>query len=204
MVLSVKKFRYYLLYNPAVFFVDHMTIKYLVNKAELSCRLARWVLLLSEFDYTVEYKPGRMHLQTDHLSRLTDSLGEDAVDDRRVDDGFFLVTSTPEWYADIVEFLTTHKLPGDWTKEERRKVRVNDRQFVVIGHKLFRRGADGVLRRWVSETEVEDILIACHGSACGGHFSGQLTGQKILKVGYFWPILFRDAHDYVRKCDSCQ
>ena len=52
--------------NPVVFFVDLMAIKYLLNKAELSGRLARWVLLLKEFDYTVEYKPGRMHLQTDH------------------------------------------------------------------------------------------------------------------------------------------
>ena len=39
-----------------------MAIKYLVNKAEVSGRLARWMLLLEEFDYTVEYKPGRMHL----------------------------------------------------------------------------------------------------------------------------------------------
>ena len=52
--------------NLVVFFVDLMAIKYLLNKAELSGRLARWVLLLKEFDYTVEYKPGRMHLQTDH------------------------------------------------------------------------------------------------------------------------------------------
>ena len=119
-----------------------------------------------------------MHLQADHLSRLTDSLGENPVDNRLVDDGLFLVTSTPEWYVGIVEFLTTHKLPGDWTKEERRKVRINSRQFVVVGHKLFRRGADGLLRRCVSKTEVEDILIACHDSACGGHFSGQQPGQK--------------------------
>ena len=62
MVFSVKKFRHYLNCNPVVFFVDHMTIKYLVNKPELSGRLARWVLLLEEFDYTVEYKLGRMHL----------------------------------------------------------------------------------------------------------------------------------------------
>jgi hypothetical protein len=42
-----------LLMNPVVFFVDHMALRYLVNKPELSGRLARWVLLLSEFDYTV-------------------------------------------------------------------------------------------------------------------------------------------------------
>ena len=62
MMFSVKKFRNYLMCNLVVFFVDHMTIKYLVNKAELSGRLARWVLLLEEFDYAVEYKPDRMHL----------------------------------------------------------------------------------------------------------------------------------------------
>ena len=90
-------------------------------------RLARWVLLPEEFDYTVEYKPGRMHLQADHLSRLSDKVGEDSVDDRLMNDGLFVATSRPEWYADIVEFLMTHKLPKKWTKEERIKVRVNSR-----------------------------------------------------------------------------
>ena len=45
MVFSVKKFRHYLICNPLVFFVDHMAIKFLVNKPELSGRLARWALL---------------------------------------------------------------------------------------------------------------------------------------------------------------
>lgn len=62
MVFSVKKFRLYLIYKQMVFFVDHMAIKYLVNKVELSWRSTRWILLLTEFDYTVEYKPIRMHL----------------------------------------------------------------------------------------------------------------------------------------------
>ena len=54
MVFLVKKFRHYLVCNPVVFFVNHMAIKYLVNKAELSGKLARWILLLEEFDYTME------------------------------------------------------------------------------------------------------------------------------------------------------
>jgi hypothetical protein len=53
MVFSVKKYRHYLLMNLVVFFGDHMALRYLVNKPELSGRLARWVLLFSEFDYTV-------------------------------------------------------------------------------------------------------------------------------------------------------
>ena len=89
MVFSVKKFRHYLICNPVVFFVDHMTIKYLVNKAELNGRLARWVLLLEEFDYTVEYKPGKMHLQADHLSRILEEMGTSPIDDRLIDDNLF-------------------------------------------------------------------------------------------------------------------
>jgi hypothetical protein len=75
MVFSVKKFQHYLLLNPVVFFVNHMALKYLVNKLDLSGRLAHWILLLEEFDYTMEYKPGRMHKQADHLSRLSKDLG---------------------------------------------------------------------------------------------------------------------------------
>ena len=74
MLFSVKKLHHNLICNPVVFFVDHMAIKYLVNKANLSGRLARWILLLEEFDYTVEYKPDRMHLQADHLFRLSEEI----------------------------------------------------------------------------------------------------------------------------------
>ena len=53
-------------------------------------------------------------------------------------------------------------------------------------------------------TEVPDILEACHDSACGGHFSGRLTGQKILRADYYSPILFADNEAYAKKCDACQ
>ncbi len=67
MVFIVKKFRHYLLLNPVVFFIDHMALKYLVNKLDLSGRLACWILLLEEFDYIVEYKPCPMHKQANFV-----------------------------------------------------------------------------------------------------------------------------------------
>lgn len=60
MVFSVKKFRHYLLMNPVMFFVDHMALKYIVNKPDLSGQLARWVLLFIKFDYIVKYKLGNL------------------------------------------------------------------------------------------------------------------------------------------------
>ena len=181
-----------------------MAIKYLVNKTELNGRLARWNLLLGMFDYTVEYKPGRMHLQADQLFRLSEDMRTTPIDDSLIDDRLFVVTSTSDWYAGIEDFLTTQQLPAKWTKEERRKDQVNNRHFAVIGNRLFKRGAYTILRRCMSQVEVPDILEAYHNSACRGHFLGQLTGHKILRAGYFWPTLFQDLHDYVRKCDACQ
>lgn len=61
-------------------------IKFMVNKAKLSGRLAKLVLLWKEFNYTVEYKPCRMHLQGDHLSMMSEEVGSSPIDDRLSDD----------------------------------------------------------------------------------------------------------------------
>jgi hypothetical protein len=102
-----------------------------------------------------------------------------------------------------VEFLTTQQLPANWSRAKRQKVRVNSRHFTIVRHRLFRRETDGILCRCVAVTEVPTIVEACHNSVCSGHFSGQLTGQNILRAWYFWPTLFRDVHAHVRKCDAC-
>eukprot|EP00253_Pinus_taeda_P005959 PITA_05959 len=49
-----------------------------------------------------------------------------------------------------------------------------------------------------------DILKACHDEPCGGHFANKRTTYKILSLGYYWPSLFNDAKQYVKRCDSCQ
>jgi len=50
---------------------DHKALKWiLTTTACTNNRLNRWRILLSEFDYDVEYKPGRQHAVADALSRL--------------------------------------------------------------------------------------------------------------------------------------
>ena len=33
-----------------------------------------------------------------------------------------------------------------------------------------------------------------HTGVCGGHLYLKATTNKILRVGYYWPTLFKDAH----------
>jgi hypothetical protein len=57
MVYALIKYRHYLLGNKFVFFVNHMALVYLVNKPQISGRIARWLLLFLEYDFIVIYKP---------------------------------------------------------------------------------------------------------------------------------------------------
>jgi hypothetical protein len=54
-----------------VFYVDHQTLLYLVNKPMVTGRIARWLLFLQEFDFKVVYKPSRIHFVLDHLSQIS-------------------------------------------------------------------------------------------------------------------------------------
>nr|GEY47126.1 reverse transcriptase domain-containing protein [Tanacetum cinerariifolium] len=49
-----------------------------------------------------------------------------------------------------------------------------------------------------------DILVACHNGPTGGHHGANLTAKKIFNSGFFWPTIYKDAHEFVKNCDSCQ
>ncbi|XP_073222348.1 uncharacterized protein [Cicer arietinum] len=69
---------------------------------------------------------------------------------------------------------------------------------------LIFRGVDGLLQRCVPEEEQEKASWHNHDSDYGGHFSGNRTAAKVLQPRLFWPLLFKDAFNYVKKCNRCQ
>nr|GEU94022.1 reverse transcriptase domain-containing protein [Tanacetum cinerariifolium] len=38
----------------------------------------------------------------------------------------------------------------------------------------------------------------------GDHHGANLTAKKIFDAGFFWPSIYRDAHDMIKSCDTCQ
>ena len=56
----------------------------------------------------------------------------------------------------------------------------------------------------MEKDEALRVLSSLHEGLAGRHFRVEVTAHKILKVGYYWPTLFRDAHNHVRKCEECQ
>nr|GEY18958.1 reverse transcriptase domain-containing protein [Tanacetum cinerariifolium] len=38
----------------------------------------------------------------------------------------------------------------------------------------------------------------------GGHHGANLTAKKVFDSAFFWPTIYKDAHEIVKNCDSCQ
>nr|GEW29984.1 reverse transcriptase domain-containing protein [Tanacetum cinerariifolium] len=49
-----------------------------------------------------------------------------------------------------------------------------------------------------------DILEACHNGPTGGHHGANLTAKKVFDADFFWPTIYKDAHEFFKNCDSCQ
>ncbi|GJR47286.1 reverse transcriptase domain-containing protein [Tanacetum coccineum] len=64
---------------------------------------------------------------------------------------------------------------------------------------LFKICADQVIRRCVHGQEAVDILTSCHNGPTGGHHGANYTAKKVFDSGFYWPTIYRDAHDLVTR-----
>ena len=112
--------------------------------------------------------------------------------------------SSSSWYSDISRYLAQGTMDPALSARQKRTIRLKAASHQLIRGKLFKKHHDGVLLRCLENDEGHKILTELHDGPDGGHFSGDTTAHKIMRAGYYWPTLFRDAHAYVRKCIQCQ
>ena len=91
LIFALKKFRHYLLGNYVIIHVDHQALIYLVNKDMPTGRIARWILLLQEFHYSIRHRLGREHAIADYLSRLDTREASEGIQDELPDAALFQV-----------------------------------------------------------------------------------------------------------------
>ena len=214
-VYACKKFRHYLLGYQIIFHMDHDSLKYLVNKPDLSGRIARWILLLQEFNYEVVVKSGKSNSNADYLSRQR---GEEAVGDIRVEfpdefpDGldrkeemvFHLNGGKPSEFDEVISYITNRIYPPGLSREEKSVFQHKAAPYSLIKGILFKMGADEQLCRCLEKKDCKTVMRALHSSPSGGHFAAITTVNWIWWAGYWWPSLIRDVRSYVGSCDQCQ
>ena len=205
-VFALEKFRSYLLGSKVLVYSDHAALRHLLSKKDTKPRLIRWILLLQEFDLEILDKKGSENMVADHISRILVKYNKEIIGDRFPDEQLFSISSTSNlpWFAHIVNYLVTGQVPPYWSQQEKDRFFSQIKYYFWEEPELFKYCSDQVIRRCVPESEFKSILNFCHSLACGGHFSGRKTAAKVLQSGFYWPTLFKDAHEFGRNCLKCQ
>ena len=116
----------------------------------------------------------------------------------------YIPTSTNSWYNDLKYYLTHRRSTNHLDGHKKIALRLNSSQYQLIDGVLFQQNYNQVLLRCLEKDNAEHILVELHDGPVGGHLSGETTAHKVLRVGYYWPTLFKDAHAHAHKCEICQ
>ena len=73
-IFGIKKFEPYLYGRKFVLHTDHHSLKWLMSISDPCGRLARWSLLVQQYDFEIRHHPGAAHANADAPSFLLTSL----------------------------------------------------------------------------------------------------------------------------------
>nr|GFA11008.1 reverse transcriptase domain-containing protein [Tanacetum cinerariifolium] len=178
-------------------------LKYLFAKKDAKARLLHWVLLLQEFDVAVIDTKGAENLAADHLSLLENPY-ENVLDPNEINKNFPLealsmVTSrgnsdTP-WFADFANYHAGNFLVKGMSTQQKNKLFKDVKHYFWDDPFLFKVCADQVIRQCVHGKEALEILEAYRNGPTRGHYGANLTAKIVFDAGFFWPTIYKDAHD---------
>ena len=110
--------------------------------------------------------------------------------------------SEPSWMDPIWDYLVEGTLPSDLKKAS--KLRARSARFTVHGGTLYKRGFFTLILKNVGKEDANYILREVHEGICGNHIGARTLAGKILRQGYYWPTMLKDATELVKKCKACQ
>eukprot|EP00253_Pinus_taeda_P022345 PITA_22345 len=201
---AVKHYRPFLLKAHTKVIVPFSSVRQLLIQRELGEKRANWVTALQEYD--IEIKPAKI-VRGQGFCRLlagASDIPESSDTDQPEIINKVSATDSESQYADLIFYLKNGYAPPNLSYKSKRAIRLKAKNFTIIDDVLFRQNYDSVLLRCLEKQEAQKVLQELHDGPAGGHFRADTTAQKVIHAGYYWPTLFRDAHEYVRKCPSCQ
>jgi len=195
---------------------DHKALKWILTTTDCTNnRLNRWRILLSEFYYDVEYKPGPQHAVADALSRLPTEGRDTRPSSQEIPTVGVTTRSGAVLDPQLPENRETARIPlGELAQKQ-----AEDEFFREVKRILdtseptrFYQNADGLLRREghragsqqlvIPRPLVKDVLRAEHSSALVAHPGGSRMYQTMRKH-FYWPSLATDVLGWVAACPNC-
>nr|GEY37632.1 reverse transcriptase domain-containing protein [Tanacetum cinerariifolium] len=179
-----------------------------ISKSEIKVDRAK-VDVIAKLHHSTSVK-GAENLKADHLSRLENPYKSD-LEKKEINETFpsetlgmisFNSNSTTPWFVDILNYHARNFIVKGMSSQQKKKCFKDVKHYFWDNPYLFKIYADQVIRRCVHGQEVVDILTAYHNRPTEGHHGANYTAKKVFDSSFYWPKIYRDAHDMVKSCDS--
>jgi hypothetical protein len=176
---------------------DHTALKWLVTvKNYHGARLTRWVLKLSDYDFEIDHKAGKKHVNADCLSRRIASVATETENRKsQVDESAEVLTRKTVFTERQQDSYCTEIMEEIIAGAESTFFISND-GLLYVGQNL----ENG--RLVVSDKLIKLIIEMNHDKVFAGHPRVKRT-RALIKVNYFWLNTDRDVETYVKLCESC-
>ncbi|XP_068466354.1 uncharacterized protein [Phaseolus vulgaris] len=112
------------------------------------------------------------------------------------------VNTTETWITPYKRYLVDGLLPVEPMKAK--IVKRNARQYTLIDGNLFRHGYTHPILTCVCGDQCVCIMVEVHEGICDSHIGGRALSLKVIRVGYYWPIMKEDCVKYAQHCVQCQ
>ncbi|KAG3091226.1 hypothetical protein PC121_g3876 [Phytophthora cactorum] len=201
--------------GPFVVYTDHASPRTAVKSPHISQRIARWLALFAEYDFRVEYKPGRLNVVADALSRQPDYAVKTAdanpIGVERVSaPSLSLIDDVKAAYAsdaDAKQLLSYASAPSD---EARRKLashlRARAHRYRVHEVLLLCSAVDDDVIRIGVPNDYDlrmRIMYEYHGAPTAGH-PGREKTYMLLTRDFYLNHQYKWVRKYVRAYKVCQ
>ncbi|KAK3022624.1 hypothetical protein RJ639_045775 [Escallonia herrerae] len=163
-------------------------------------------------NFTIRQIPRDQNTQADTLSRLASAEETEArrpvylkfLNDRSISshDEIEIIDQEPCWMDRIIKYLSTGELPSE--RHEARNLRIKTARYALVEGTLYKKSFSLPYLRCLRPSESLYALQEVHEGICGQHLGGRTLAQKILRQGYYWPTMQKDAIEFTRRCDQCQ
>ena len=94
--------------------------------------------------------------------------------------------------------------PPHLTENEKRSTNLQAIRYIIVKGSLWWINFEGVLLKCVDQEKAKEILNEMHVGLCGGYYMAKTTAHKVMRDGFWWPSLFKDAQLMSRKCNAYQ
>ena len=106
------------------------------------------------------------------------------------------------WITPLIAYLRSGILLDG--KDTARKLKVQASRFMLIRDVLYKRGLFRSYLRCLSYDEANYVIKEVHKGIYGNHSGARSLAHKLIRAGYYWPTMLKDAQAYVKTCDKCQ